>query len=116
MKEFAKWSLLIGLVGAILYLTIGLGFGIRIGQAAEGDWIRVVPIMRQIPVEQQGMSDEELADMDTVKIIHKYTITQNAVGIVYYDEKTQMNCHVLFTATLLDPRGISCSPAKPPSK
>lgn len=92
-----------------LFALVFCGFIIRVGQAAEGGWIRQ-PHVQQVPVEQQGMSEEELADLDAVKIIHRYKVTPNIVGIVYHDEKSQMDCHVIMTATLLDPRGISCTP------
>ena len=110
-KEALKWILLLVCVAAILYATLGLGYGIRIGQAAnaEGNWIRQ-PHLQQVPVEQQGMSAEEVADLDTVKILHRYKVTPDIVGIVYHDEKSQMDCHVVMTASLLDLRGVSCSP------
>lgn len=109
IKEALKWILFLTCMCGILYFTLGLGYGIRVGQAAEGGWIRQSHL-QQVPVEQQGMSEEELADLDTVKILHRYKVTPNIVGIVYHDEKSQMDCHVIMTATLLDPRGISCTP------
>lgn len=108
-KEALKWILFLVCACAILYLTLGLGYGVRIGQAESGGVIRQ-PHLQQVPVEQQGASDEEMTNVDTVKVLHRYKVTPDIVGIVYYDEKSQMDCHVILTATLLDPRGITCTP------
>lgn len=108
-KECCKWVVFTGCVSAILYATFGLGYGIQIVRADDSGWMRSPsnPV-QSIPVEQQGASLEELEDFDTVKVLHKYKVTANTYGVAYHDKTTNMDCHVIYTATLLDPRGITC--------
>lgn len=80
-------------------------------EKTDDGWDRsyTVPVVQK-PVEQMGLSPEEFADLDTVKILHTYRVEDRFAGIAYYDKATNMVCHVVTTATLLDPKAIDCKP------
>jgi hypothetical protein len=122
LKEGCKWVVFLLCVAFVGYGVIVEGYVIRIVKADDG-WTRSSnnpnakpKVLENVPAEQQGMSPEEMADMDTVKIIRKYKVTHTISGLSYYDEKTNMICHVIADASLLNPQGITCTPYVKPKK
>lgn len=108
-----KDAVILCLLGAVIYA----GFK-DITQAAtkektDDGWIRssTSPVTQK-PVEQQGLTPEEFAELDTVKVLHTYRVEDRFAGIAYYDKATNMVCHVVTNATLLDPKAIDCKPYK----
>ena len=99
-----------------LLLIGGLGFTVGHACKANADadgWDRSYskPV-QQVPVEQQGLTPAEFADLKTVKVLSTYRVEERFAGLAYYDKATNMICHVVTDATLLNPKAIDCEPYK----
>lgn len=76
----------------------------------DSGWERNYAPKTEQPVALPGLSPEAFAKLKTVKVIHEYRVNDTIGGIAYYDEKTNMICHVTTGSTMIDVHGISCAP------
>lgn len=106
---FSRFYLNVLIGGAIL---VGIGHACNAKAGADG-WDRSYskPV-QQVPVEQQGLTPAEFADLKTVKVLSTYRVQERFAGLAYYDKATDMVCHVVTDATLLNPKAIDCEPYK----
>lgn len=110
-----KQSRVLLLVSSVAYFMMQDVIGATQTDVDGWDRIHSKPV-QQIPVEQQGLTPEEFTDLDTVKVVSTYRVADHFAGIAYYDKATNMVCHVVTNATLLDPKAIDCTPYKAPKK
>jgi hypothetical protein len=112
-----KDALFMCLIGAVLYAGFKDVTSALAKEKTDDGWDRSysTPVSQE-PVEQKGLTPEEFAEMDTVKILNTYRVENRFAGIAYYDKATNMVCHVVTDATLLNPKAINCTPYKESKK